>query len=55
MDLNTCLPSTTYIEVMDWIKSTASGTILPVNFTIITYEVHYFPWWLALVHPSLLS
>lgn len=55
MDLNTCLPSTTYIEVIGWIKSTAPGTILPVNFTIIRYEVHYFPQWLALIHPSLLS
>lgn len=55
MDLNTWLPSTTYIEVMDWIKSTASGTILLVNFIIIKHEAHYFPQWLALIHPSLLS
>lgn len=55
MDLNTCLPFTTYTEDMDWIKSTASGTILPVNFTIIRYEVHYFPQYLAMIHPSLLS
>lgn len=55
MGLNTLLPSTPYIQDMDWIKSTASGTILPVNFTIIRYEVHYFLQWLALIHPSLLS
>lgn len=55
MDLNTCLPSTTYTEVMNWIKSTASGTILPVKFIVIRYEVHYFPQWLALIHLSLLS